>query len=108
MSLKYHPDKEGGSTRAFQRIATAYQTLNDPDKRQQYDDGADIGQKKDDDDSDEDDERKKQSIREEIERKYFPERYAFWPFGDPFVEKRKREERKRQRQGKKAWYEEDI
>ena len=28
-------------------------------------------------------------LREEVERKYFPERYKFWPFGDPFIEKRK-------------------
>uniref|UniRef100_A0A0G4I5Q7 J domain-containing protein n=1 Tax=Chromera velia CCMP2878 TaxID=1169474 RepID=A0A0G4I5Q7_9ALVE len=111
MSLKYHPDKEGGSTRAFQRVAEAYDTLNDPEKRQRYDDGEDLRKKRRDTDSDsedEDDERKKKSLREEIERKYFPERYKFWPFGDPFVEKRKRQERQRQKQGKPAWWEENF
>ena len=33
MSLKYHPDRSGGSTAAFQRVATAYETLSDMDKR---------------------------------------------------------------------------
>ncbi|CAD7928001.1 unnamed protein product [Amoebophrya sp. A120] len=104
LSLKYHPDKEGGSTRAFQRVALAYQTLSDPEKREQYNNGADLGKEKKDDDSDSDDEQKKQSLREEIERKYFPERYKFWPFGDPFVQKRKREEQKQRRQGRPAWF----
>merc|ERR1712110_886154 len=102
MSLKFHPDKEGGSTPAFQRVAQAYETLSDPEKRRTYDEGGDLKAGKEDDSSDE--EREQQSLREEIERKYFPERYKFWPFGDPFVQKRKREERKRQREGKPAWY----
>merc|ERR1719482_2016514 len=61
MSLKFHPDKEGGSTRAFQRIASAFQTLSDPEKRQLYDDGADLKQKtgsNSDSDSDNDKEKK--------------------------------------------------
>ena len=41
-SLKYHPDRKGGSTAAFQRVASAFQTLSDPDKRAAYDNGADI------------------------------------------------------------------
>ena len=32
-SLKFHPDRKGGSTAAFQRIAQAFQTLSDTDKR---------------------------------------------------------------------------
>jgi len=86
MSLKYHPDKQGGSTRDFQRIATAYETLSDPAKRHAYDEGADL--KKPEDDSEES-EREEKSLREEVERKYFPERFKYWPFGDPFIEKRK-------------------
>ena len=66
MSLKYHPDKQGGSTRDFQRIATAYETLSDPAKRHAYNEGADL-KKKDDDDSDES-ERDEKSLREEVER----------------------------------------
>jgi len=91
MSLKYHPDKQGGSTRAFQLIATAYQTLSDAEKRRAYDEGSDMKSRKKraDDSSDSEDERNKKSLFEEVERKYFPERYRFWPFGDPFIEKRK-------------------
>eukprot|EP00927_Polykrikos_kofoidii_P032792 TRINITY_DN27820_c0_g1_i1.p1 TRINITY_DN27820_c0_g1~~TRINITY_DN27820_c0_g1_i1.p1 ORF type:complete len:544 (+),score=53.57 TRINITY_DN27820_c0_g1_i1:785-2416(+) len=37
MSLRYHPDKQGGSTRVFQLLAEAYATLSDPIKRQEYD-----------------------------------------------------------------------
>jgi tetratricopeptide (TPR) repeat protein len=65
MSLKFHPDKEGGSTRAFQRIATAYETLTDPEKRQLYDDGADLKKKQgSNSDSDSDDEREQKSLLE--------------------------------------------
>ena len=76
-SLKFHPDRKGGSTAAFQRIAQAFQTLSDPDKRSAYDQGVDIKSKRgggsDSDDSDGEDEEQKQSLREEIERKYYPE-----------------------------------
>jgi len=95
-------------TRAFQRIALAYQTLSDPDKRQMYDDGADLNAKAEGEDDEEEEESKKQSIREEIERKYFPERYKFFPFGDPFVEKRKREERKKKRSNQRNWYDDPF
>eukprot|EP00927_Polykrikos_kofoidii_P048903 TRINITY_DN43072_c0_g1_i1.p1 TRINITY_DN43072_c0_g1~~TRINITY_DN43072_c0_g1_i1.p1 ORF type:complete len:1036 (-),score=219.78 TRINITY_DN43072_c0_g1_i1:105-3212(-) len=107
MSLKFHPDKEGGSTRAFQRVASAYETLSDPEKRQLYDEGADLKDRGANNDSDSDDEREHKSLRERIERKYFPERYKFWPFGDPFIQKRKRQERLRQRAGRPAWFEDD-
>ncbi|CAE8589708.1 unnamed protein product [Polarella glacialis] len=70
-SLKYHPDKPSGSQRAFQRAANAFETLLDPDKRQKYNEGADLN-----------------NIFEELERRYFPERYQFLPFGDPFEQKR--------------------
>ena len=113
MSLKYHPDRPKGSTAAFQRIAGAYQTLSDPQKRRDYDDGSDIKSRRGGKDSDSDDgyasdEENKQTLREEIERKYFPERYEFWPFGDPFIQKRKRAEKLRKKQGKKAWYEDSF
>eukprot|EP00438_Fugacium_kawagutii_P010741 Skav218257 [mRNA] locus=scaffold2035:113736:130136:- [translate_table: standard] len=65
MSLKYHPDKQGGSTRDFQRIAMAYETLSDPAKRHAYNDGADL-KKKEEDSEDSDQEEK--SLREEVER----------------------------------------
>ena len=106
MSLKFHPDRRGGSTSAFQRVAAAYETLSDPKKRKNYDLGGDVkkGKTNRDSDSDSSDARDEQSLREEIERKYFPERFKFWPFGDPFIEKRKLLERRRRRAGRPAWY----
>ena len=106
MSLKFHPDRRGGSTSAFQRVAAAYETLSDPKKRKNYDLGGDVkkGRTNRDSDSDSSDARDEQSLREEIERKYFPERFKFWPFGDPFIEKRKLMERRRRRAGRPAWY----
>ena len=65
MSLKYHPDKQGGSTRDFQRIAMAYETLSDPAKRHAYNDGADLNKKQEDS---EDSDREEKSLREEVER----------------------------------------
>ena len=53
------------------------------------------------------DEEHQQTLREEIERKYYPARYDFWPFGDPFINKRKREATKRRQQGQRQWYDED-
>ena len=57
-----------------------------------------------DDDSEDEDEERKQSLREEIERKYYPERYDYWPFGDPFINKRKREATRRKQQGRPHWF----
>ncbi len=90
-SLKYHPDKKTGSTLAFQRVREAFDTLSDPAKRRAYDLGDDIKKPQNESDSSEysDDEHAKPSLREEVERKYWPERYKFLPFGDPFVQKRK-------------------
>ena len=36
-SLKYHPDKKGGSEEKFKEVNQAYDTLSDPTKRQVYD-----------------------------------------------------------------------
>ena len=110
-SLKYHPDRAGAScTAAFQRVATAYAVLSDADKRAIFDSGGDVKASKKgggDDDSEEEAEEHKQSLREEIERKYYPERYAYLPFGDPFVHKRKLAAQKQKAAGKPAWEDED-
>jgi len=107
-SLKYHPDRKGGSTAAFQRIASAFQTLSDPEKRAAYDQGTDVKASSrgggSGSDSEEEDEEHKKTLREEIERHYYPERYEFLPFGDPFIHKRKRDERKRRQTGRRPWY----
>ena len=100
-SLKTHPDKKGGSAAAFQLVATAYEILSDPQKRELYNDGVDMSKKKkekglyDDSSESEDEGGNKKPLREEVERKYFPENYKFWPFGDPFINKRRNETRKR-------------
>lgn len=106
MSLKYHPDKQGGSTRDFQSVAEAYETLSDPERRRAYDDGADVKKAKDDSDSDSS-ERVERSLREEVERKYYPERYKFWPFGDPFIEKRKLDARRKRQAGQAPFHQQD-
>ena len=89
-SLQFHPDRKEGHTAAFQRIAEAYETLSDADKRSAYDMGGDIkvkrGRRDEDDDSEEEDEEHKTSMREEVEREFYPERYQFWPFGESIVE----------------------
>lgn len=104
-SLQFHPDRAGqGGTAAFQRIAEAFQVLSDPDKRRAFDEGSDIkvkrGKRDDDDDDDdsEDEEEHKTTMKEEVERDFYPERYSFWPFGDPFIYKRKRAAQKKAEQ----------
>ena len=67
MSRKYHPDKAGGSTEAFQRVAEAHEVLSNPNDRATYDEGKSMlsARRKEDNESAE-------SYREEIEKKYFP------------------------------------
>ena len=68
MSLKYHPDKKGGSARDFQRIADAYETLADPVRRQAYDDGVVAKKANSDSDSSSDDsDREERSLREDVD-----------------------------------------
>jgi len=43
LASQHHPDK-GGDTATFQKIQTAYDTLSDPQKRQQYDNPSPFGQ----------------------------------------------------------------
>src|SRR5210317_2138529 len=37
MSMQHHPDRTGGDDSKFKEINEAYQTLNDPQKKQMYD-----------------------------------------------------------------------
>ena len=67
-----HPDRAGGSTIAFARVAAAHDCLSDAEGcRRTFDRGAAI-------------EDFRPSLAEAVERHYFPERFPFEPFGDPF------------------------
>ena len=44
LAAKHHPDKAGGNTAKFQEIQSAYETLSDPQKRQQHDNPNPFGQ----------------------------------------------------------------
>ena len=87
VSLRAHPDKPGGSMRAFQRVAESYETLSDEDSRRAYDLGLGLGEP----DGDSGEER---TVWDEVERERFPERAGFTPFGDPLERKRKYEARR--------------
>ena len=71
----------------------AHEVLSDRVKRRAFDEGAELPpvapRNKDDDKA------SALSLREEIERKYYPERHAFWPFGDPLKARRERAEKLR-------------
>jgi hypothetical protein len=66
-----HPDRHG-STAAFARLAEAYETLIDPDRRQRYDLGIDLSSAGSD----------AESLQRVLERRYFAERFIFEPFGE--------------------------
>ncbi len=83
-----HPDKKGGSDEAFQRVGAAQACLSDTALRQDYDMGKDL-------DSPDKEER---THWENTERRYFPERYGFHPFGDPLEDSPDGQEAHRQHQ----------
>ena len=88
-SLKYHPDRRGGSTAAFQRVQLAYSTLADEERRRTYDAGGPP----------------EQGGAGSAPCDATDERWRdeFWPFGDPFVHRRKLEaERRRKAEAKSA------
>ena len=71
LSLQLHPDRAGGSTEAFARVAAAHDCLSDAECRAQFDEGSEI-------------EGFEPSFAEAVERHFFKERFPFEPFGDPF------------------------
>lgn len=85
MSLQMHPDKQGGSDDAFQRVATAHQVLSDAQKRGEWDEGLDMKRVQE-----QHEEHEPQAPKEEVERKYFPERFGFNPFGEEHVKEKTR------------------
>lgn len=87
-SLKYHPDRRGGSTKAFQRVQLAYATLADDEQRAAYDAGGPPTAAGDD-------------HTPAFDARWRREEYC--PFGDPFVHRRKLvADRQRQRREAEA------
>ena len=81
-SLRFHPDRKGGSKRAFQRVQSAYETLSDEGRRHLFDNGiADVASK-------------------EAEVESWKDLYC--PFGDPFVNKRRLAAQRRAKQREEA------
>ena len=87
-SLQNHPDKKGGSDEAFQRVGAAHACLSDDALRQDYDMGKDLDSP----------DKEELTHRENIERRYFPERFGFHPFGDPLEDHPDGQEAHRQHQ----------
>lgn len=83
-SLQWHPDKRGGSLKAFQAVAAAYEVLADAVKRQAFDEGDELTRERNNDNTD------GPSHKRAIEKKYFPERFDFEPFGDSHSDRRER------------------
>ena len=82
-SLMAHPDKPGGTMRAFQRVAEAYQTLADESARTAYDLGLGLGEPRENEGD--------TTLWHEVERDFFPEVHGWRPFGDPHERKRERQ-----------------
>lgn len=87
-SLQVHPDKRGGSAKAFQRVAAAHEVLSNPEKRKDFDLGADFPREELRDGTD------GPSHSEQVEKRYFPERHDFQPFGDPHSSRKEAKARK--------------
>lgn len=94
-SLRAHPDKVGGSSDAFARVAASYETLADDEARSAYDLGLGLAR---DSGSASDDE----TMWTEVMLEHFPEVAGFRPFGDPLENFRKHEARESARGGRRA------
>ena len=82
ISLRLHPDR-GGTTEAFARAAEAYECLSSAECRRKFDKGDDVGSSL-------------QSFAADIEKRYFPDRFPFHPFGDPHRGRRARSQARKQ------------
>eukprot|EP00040_Diaphanoeca_grandis_P036684 m.235501 g.235501 ORF g.235501 m.235501 type:complete len:210 (-) comp33664_c12_seq1:97-726(-) len=73
-SRKLHPDRPGGSTLAFQKVAEAHEVLSDAKTRIAYDMGDDLPATGRED---------APTLLDEVHMRYFPELEQFKPYGDP-------------------------
>ena len=80
LSLRLHPDREGGVQEHFARVATANDCLMDSACRHSFEQGQEFNGSEEIS--------HQASFRETIERQYFPEHYPFEPFGDVFEDVR--------------------
>ena len=88
LSLRLHPDRNGGSTELFAIAAAAHDCLADAACRRSFDRGEDVTGYQ-------------PSLAEAVERHYYAENFPFEPFGDPWDDYRdgaERRERSRARQ----------
>lgn len=91
-SRQAHPDKNNGSTSAFERVSAAYEILSDEETRAAYDRGDDL-----DRGFERDGTTQGAAFSERVLRRYFPEDFKYEPFGDPFERKRHFERDRRAR-----------
>ena len=92
MSKLHHPDRPGGTDVAFQLISAANSCLSDEGCRAAYDEGEGTERQVLSDGSE------GPSLKERVERHYFPERYDLHLFGDPHERKRRWQEREQPHQ----------
>lgn len=85
-SFTLHPDKPGGSTEKFARVASAYKCLSEEGCRNSFERGDDLPVRQGG---------VAEGMAAEVERRFYPERFPYRPFGDPFARGRPYEERKR-------------
>jgi len=86
VSFILHPDKPGGSTEDFAHAASAFKCLSEEGCRNSFERGDDLPVRQGGDAED---------VAAEVERRYFPERFPYRPFGDPFAHGKPYERRKK-------------
>ncbi|CAD7959488.1 unnamed protein product [Amoebophrya sp. A25] len=89
LSKHTHPDKHGNEYKElFQKIAKAYEVLSDRSKRIAYDEGEDLNDLDVQHRVEDENGHRKDTLKEEVDKNYFPEKHGFHPFGDPFERKK--------------------